>query len=53
MQELKETLLNYKPMTETNVPAANILLIGQIGAGKTSFFNSFNSLFRGKVLISY
>ncbi|XP_065938187.1 interferon-induced protein 44-like [Magallana gigas] len=49
MQELKETLLDYKPMTETNVTAANILLIDQIGAGKTSFFNSVNSIFRGKI----
>lgn len=50
MQELKKTLLDYKPMTETNVQAANILLIGQIGAGKTSFFNSINSIFREKII---
>lgn len=49
MQALKESLLDYKPMTETNVAAANILLIGQIGAGKSSFFNSVNSIFRGKI----
>ncbi|XP_065936873.1 interferon-induced protein 44 isoform X2 [Magallana gigas] len=49
MQALKESLLDYKPMTETNVTAANILLIGQIGAGKSSFFNSVNSIFRGKI----
>lgn len=49
MQELKESLFDYKPMTETNVAAANILLIGQIGAGKSSFFNSVNSIFRGKI----
>lgn len=50
MQELKETLLDYKPMTEANVSAANILLIGQTGAGKSSFFNSINSIFRGKII---
>ncbi|XP_052677100.1 interferon-induced protein 44-like [Crassostrea angulata] len=49
MQALKESLLDYKPMTETKVTAANILLIGQIGAGKSSFFNSVNSIFRGKI----
>eukprot|EP00105_Crassostrea_gigas_P032065 XP_011454941.1 PREDICTED: interferon-induced protein 44-like [Crassostrea gigas] len=45
----KKSLLAYKPLTETNVGAANILLIGQIGAGKSSFFNSVNSIFRGKI----
>lgn len=49
LQELKGTLLDYTPMTETNVQAANILLIGQAGTGKSSFFNSINSIFRGKI----
>lgn len=49
MQELKETLQVYEPRVEANVPAANILLIGQIGAGKSSFFNSVDSIFRGRV----
>ncbi|XP_078309374.1 interferon-induced protein 44-like isoform X2 [Crassostrea virginica] len=49
MKEIKENLLAYKPVSETNVTAANILLLGQIGAGKSSFFNSINSIFRGKI----
>lgn len=49
MQELKDTLQVYEPRMETNVTAANILLIGQIGAGKSSFFNSVDSIFRGRV----
>ncbi|XP_078309380.1 interferon-induced protein 44-like [Crassostrea virginica] len=49
MKEIKENLLAYKPVSETNVSAANILLLGQIGAGKSSFFNSVNSIFRGKI----
>ncbi|XP_056000058.1 interferon-induced protein 44-like isoform X2 [Ostrea edulis] len=48
-QELKENLIDYKPVTEAKTTAANILLIGQIGAGKSSFFNSVNSIFRGKI----
>ncbi|XP_061167735.1 interferon-induced protein 44-like [Saccostrea echinata] len=46
---LKKLLVDYKPVRETNVSAANILLVGQIGAGKSSFFNSVNSVFRGKI----
>ncbi|XP_061187449.1 interferon-induced protein 44-like [Saccostrea echinata] len=49
MQQLKESVVEYEPESEANVTAANILLIGQIGAGKSSFFNSVNSIFRGKI----
>nr|XP_034306974.1 interferon-induced protein 44-like [Crassostrea gigas] len=47
--KLKEELVDYGPDSETGVTAANVLLIGQIGAGKSSFFNSVNSIFRGKI----
>ena len=50
MKEIKENLLAYRPVSESNVTAANILLLGQIGAGKSSFFNSLNSFFRGKII---
>ena len=49
MKELKDALVAYKPAEEADVRAANILLLGQIGAGKSSFFNSINSIFRGKI----
>ena len=49
MEDIKENLLAYKPVSETNATAANILLLGQIGAGKSSFFNSINSIFVGKL----
>nr|XP_023693740.1 interferon-induced protein 44-like [Paramormyrops kingsleyae] len=44
MQSLKE----YKPPVDS-VPQARILLIGLVGAGKSSFFNSINSIFRGNI----
>ncbi|XP_072562253.1 interferon-induced protein 44-like [Paramormyrops kingsleyae] len=44
MQSLKE----YKPPVDF-VPRARILLIGLVGAGKSSFFNSINSIFRGNI----
>ena len=48
LRELKTDILNYTPVNE-NVSAANILLIGQIGAGKSSVLNSVNSIYRGKI----
>uniref|UniRef100_A0A3B3Q7A7 Uncharacterized protein n=1 Tax=Paramormyrops kingsleyae TaxID=1676925 RepID=A0A3B3Q7A7_9TELE len=38
----------YKPPVDS-VPQARILLIGLVGAGKSSFFNSINSIFRGNI----
>lgn len=49
MQELKESIETYKPMKELKIPQAKILLIGQVGAGKSSFFNTINSIFRGYI----
>ncbi|KAG2461692.1 interferon-induced protein 44-like [Polypterus senegalus] len=48
--ELLERIRNYKTLTES-VEEPRILLIGQIGAGKSSFFNSVNSIFRGHVML--
>lgn len=45
---LKEAIESYKP--EMNlVKQAKVLLIGPVGAGKSSFFNSINSTFRGNM----
>ena len=49
MSNLKEEIVDYAPDDDSDVPSTNILLIGQIGAGKSSFFNSVNSIFRGKI----
>ncbi|XP_048853280.1 interferon-induced protein 44-like isoform X3 [Brienomyrus brachyistius] len=46
--DLKQYLQDYKPNIDS-VPQARILLIGQITAGKSSFFNSINSIFRGNI----
>nr|XP_023649521.1 interferon-induced protein 44-like [Paramormyrops kingsleyae] len=45
---LKQSVQNYAP-TNKSVPQARILLVGAIGAGKSSFFNSINSVFRGNI----
>ncbi|XP_042357045.1 interferon-induced protein 44-like [Plectropomus leopardus] len=47
-QQLVENIKSYKPELKT-VPQARVLLVGPVGAGKSSFFNSINSLFRGNM----
>uniref|UniRef100_A0A3P9CHK4 Interferon-induced protein 44-like n=1 Tax=Maylandia zebra TaxID=106582 RepID=A0A3P9CHK4_9CICH len=46
--ELIESIKSYKP-TVSSVTQPRVLLIGPVGAGKSSFFNSVNSVFRGHV----
>ncbi|XP_073332905.1 interferon-induced protein 44-like [Pagrus major] len=46
--ELMESIKSYKP-TVSFVSQIRVLFIGPVGAGKSSFFNSINSVFRGHV----
>ncbi|XP_028833266.1 interferon-induced protein 44-like [Denticeps clupeoides] len=47
-KELMETIKSWKPII-TSVSKAQVLLVGPVGAGKSSFFNSLSSVFRGHV----
>uniref|UniRef100_A0A3B3D314 TLDc domain-containing protein n=1 Tax=Oryzias melastigma TaxID=30732 RepID=A0A3B3D314_ORYME len=47
-EELMEKIKSYKHLKSSSFNA-RVLLVGPIGAGKTSFFNSFKSVFRGYV----
>uniref|UniRef100_UPI003AABAD0C interferon-induced protein 44-like isoform X7 n=1 Tax=Centroberyx gerrardi TaxID=166262 RepID=UPI003AABAD0C len=47
-KELMDSIKLYKPPV-SSVSQARVLLIGPVGAGKSSFFNSINSVFRGHV----
>ncbi|XP_061099783.1 interferon-induced protein 44-like isoform X1 [Conger conger] len=47
-KELLDFVKNYRPMMK-GVQQARILLVGPVGVGKSSFFNSINSIFRGHV----
>ncbi|XP_053388784.1 interferon-induced protein 44-like isoform X2 [Mercenaria mercenaria] len=54
LAELKDELENFEPMGdllagEVHFPQVNILLFGCVGAGKSSVFNTINSVFRGKI----
>ncbi|KAJ0009264.1 hypothetical protein NQD34_016679 [Periophthalmus magnuspinnatus] len=47
-QELKNRILSYRPDVK-GVKEARVLMVGPVGAGKSSFFNSISSVFRGNM----
>eukprot|EP00105_Crassostrea_gigas_P036442 XP_019920590.1 PREDICTED: uncharacterized protein LOC105322735 isoform X2 [Crassostrea gigas] len=49
LRSLKDFVSNYKPLPDMRISEVNILLVGQINAGKSSFFNTLNSIFRGEI----
>ncbi|KAK7137368.1 hypothetical protein R3I93_017447 [Phoxinus phoxinus] len=48
-QTLMESVRSFKPASES-VPEARVLLIGPVGAGKSSFISSVQSVFSGRVI---
>ncbi|CAC5407922.1 unnamed protein product [Mytilus coruscus] len=56
LEILKRDIEEYWPLREMGVsedaiPYVNVLLLGPVGSGKSSFFNTLNSIFRGRVSI--
>ncbi|KAJ8313261.1 hypothetical protein KUTeg_009178 [Tegillarca granosa] len=54
LQKMKKEIEDYSPLQEIGLnddvmPHVNILLLGPIGAGKSSFFNTIDSIFRGRM----
>uniref|UniRef100_A0A3P9HN24 G domain-containing protein n=1 Tax=Oryzias latipes TaxID=8090 RepID=A0A3P9HN24_ORYLA len=47
-KKLMERIESYKPSI-SSVSEARVLLVGPVGAGKSSFFNSFKSIFKGHI----
>lgn len=47
--QLIQEVVRYKPFKAVGVPECRVLMLGQVGAGKSSFFNTVNSVFRGYV----
>ncbi|XP_023930392.1 interferon-induced protein 44-like [Lingula anatina] len=47
--KLFDELVSFSTPSPAKVPAARLLLVGSVGAGKSSFFNTVRSVFKGKV----
>ncbi|XP_068558436.1 interferon-induced protein 44-like [Cebidichthys violaceus] len=48
-QQLMKNIQSYNPEIKT-VQQARVSLVGPVGAGKSTFFNSVNSVFRGNMI---
>jgi hypothetical protein len=48
-EQLKVEINKFKLPEELNIPYTKILLLGPVGSGKSSFFNTINSVYRGHV----
>ncbi|XP_066297779.1 interferon-induced protein 44-like [Branchiostoma lanceolatum] len=48
-ERLKQRVAGYKPRPCLSVSQVNVLLVGQVGSGKSSFFNTINSIYKGRV----
>ncbi|KAK6183343.1 hypothetical protein SNE40_010843 [Patella caerulea] len=46
---LKKMVVDHCPVKGAGVTQSRILLVGSVGAGKSSYFNTINSIFRGHV----
>ena len=46
---LKSFAESFAPPSGLDIETANVLIIGPVGAGKSSFFNTVASVFRGHI----
>ncbi|KAL3875159.1 hypothetical protein ACJMK2_038087, partial [Sinanodonta woodiana] len=51
-QHLMEKIENYCPPSFPSVSHAKIMMIGAVGAGKSSFLSTINSIFKGRITYS-
>ncbi|XP_045159993.2 interferon-induced protein 44-like [Mercenaria mercenaria] len=49
LEELKSDIATFKPNADPEVTATRILMIGPVGAGKSSFYNTIDTVFRGRI----
>ncbi|KAJ8313263.1 hypothetical protein KUTeg_009180 [Tegillarca granosa] len=49
LEQLTDYIENYKPYKRLDVPEARVVMIGAVGAGKSSFLNTITSVFKGRI----
>ncbi|XP_053376755.1 interferon-induced protein 44-like [Mercenaria mercenaria] len=49
LDELTEDIVSFKPLSDLHISEARVLMIGPVGAGKSSFYNTINSIFRSRI----
>ena len=50
LEDLQSEIESFTPPRVVQVPQSRILVLGPVGAGKSSFFNTVTSVFRGRVI---
>lgn len=48
---LKERIESFSPPRKSNVNESRILMLGPVGAGKSSFYNTIAAIFSGHITV--
>ncbi|WAR13803.1 IF44L-like protein, partial [Mya arenaria] len=49
LDQLKEEIATFKPPSDLDLINIRVLLLGPVGSGKSSFYNTVDSVFRGRI----
>ncbi|KAH3823361.1 hypothetical protein DPMN_125160 [Dreissena polymorpha] len=49
LEKLTEDIVSFKPSGELGQSDVRILMLGPVGTGKSSFYNTINSVFKGRI----